>query len=187
MCVRVCEAVMAAQLALEATATRIATSAVVTALEQRDQGRLPAAAGPASKRQRPAVADIASQSAAVEAWRAQTLERLARPLNTELILARAGPGGQKIHYMPSDAVIGLANEVFGFDGWRCEVLSLETDFVRQLLRASGYRFFPCRDLHCIPGSLGDSCMRVLSATVFYRCDKSGKTSRPAQLRICVSQ
>jgi hypothetical protein len=62
-------------------------------------------------------------------WRERTLKRLSEPLNAEVIQSRDGPGGQKLYYLPADATITLANKMFEFTGWNCELLSLTTDFV----------------------------------------------------------
>lgn len=55
--------------------------------------------------------------------------RLERQLGPEYLSARAGPGGQKIHYVAAEKVIGLANEVFGFNGWSSSIQNIQVDFV----------------------------------------------------------
>ncbi|KAA0159099.1 hypothetical protein FNF31_05049 [Cafeteria roenbergensis] len=50
------------------------------------------------------------------------------------IQTRAGPGGNRLHYMPSDAAITLANAYFGFDGWSCEVKETTIDSMEKTSR-----------------------------------------------------
>lgn len=55
--------------------------------------------------------------------------RLEKQLGPEYISARAGPGGQKIHYLAAEKVVQLANEVFGFNGWSSQIMEIAVDFV----------------------------------------------------------
>ncbi|KAI6352584.1 DNA repair and recombination protein rhm52 [Pyricularia grisea] len=55
--------------------------------------------------------------------------RLERQLGPEYLSARAGPSGQKVHYVAAEKVIGLANEVFGFNGWSSSIQNIQVDFV----------------------------------------------------------
>lgn len=55
--------------------------------------------------------------------------RLEKQLGPEYISSRAGPSGQKIHYIAAEKCIQLANEVFGFNGWSSEIKDLQVDFV----------------------------------------------------------
>ncbi|KFY38455.1 hypothetical protein V494_04351 [Pseudogymnoascus sp. VKM F-4513 (FW-928)] len=55
--------------------------------------------------------------------------RLQKQLGPEYISSRSGPGGQKLHYIPADKCIQLANEVFGFNGWSSQIKDLQVDFV----------------------------------------------------------
>ncbi len=55
--------------------------------------------------------------------------RLEKQLGPEYISARAGPGGGKVHYLSADKCIGLANEVFGFNGWSSSIQTIQVDFV----------------------------------------------------------
>ena len=48
------------------------------------------------------------------------------------IATRAGPGGQKLNYMEGWKVIARANEVFGFNGWASEVVSVNEDFLEKV-------------------------------------------------------
>jgi DNA repair and recombination protein RAD52 len=55
--------------------------------------------------------------------------RLERQLGPEYISARAGPSGQKVHYVAAEKCIQLANEVFGFNGWSSSIQNIQVDFV----------------------------------------------------------
>ncbi|OAF59638.1 DNA repair protein [Pseudogymnoascus destructans] len=55
--------------------------------------------------------------------------RLQKQLGPEYISSRSGPGGQKLHYIPADKCIQLANEVFGFNGWSSQIKDLQVDFL----------------------------------------------------------
>lgn len=55
--------------------------------------------------------------------------RLDKRLGPEYISSRAGPGGQKVHYLAADKCISLANEVFGFNGWSSSIQNIQIDFV----------------------------------------------------------
>ncbi|KAK7754687.1 DNA repair protein rad52 [Diatrype stigma] len=55
--------------------------------------------------------------------------RLERQLGPEYLSARAGPGGQKVHYIAAEKCIALANEVFGFNGWSSSIQNIQVDFI----------------------------------------------------------
>ncbi|KAJ9120757.1 hypothetical protein QFC22_002688 [Naganishia vaughanmartiniae] len=56
--------------------------------------------------------------------------RLSKKLGPEYITKRPGPGGgPKLSYVEGWKVINLANEVFGFNGWSSQIMSLNTDFI----------------------------------------------------------
>ncbi|KAJ6478777.1 RAD52 DNA repair protein [Mycena vitilis] len=56
--------------------------------------------------------------------------KLNQKLGPEFISQRPGPGGgPKLTYAEGWKVINLANEVFGFDGWSSNIVSLTTDFM----------------------------------------------------------
>ncbi|TFK32016.1 hypothetical protein BDQ12DRAFT_693140 [Crucibulum laeve] len=56
--------------------------------------------------------------------------KLDQKLGPEYISQRPGPGGgSKLVYVEGWKVINLANEVFGFNGWSSNVVSLTTDFL----------------------------------------------------------
>ncbi|KAI0452119.1 hypothetical protein F5B21DRAFT_516268 [Xylaria acuta] len=55
--------------------------------------------------------------------------RLEKQLGPEYLSARSGPSGQKVHYIAAEKIIGLANEVFGFNGWSSSIQNIQVDFV----------------------------------------------------------
>ncbi|OKL58948.1 DNA repair and recombination protein radC [Talaromyces atroroseus] len=55
--------------------------------------------------------------------------RLDKQLGPEYISSRAGPSGQKVHYLAAEKCINLANEVFGFNGWSSSIQNIQIDFV----------------------------------------------------------
>ncbi|EPE08189.1 dna repair and recombination protein rhm52 [Ophiostoma piceae UAMH 11346] len=55
--------------------------------------------------------------------------RLERQLGPEYLSSRSGPSGQRVHYVAAEKVIGLANEVFGFNGWSSSIQNIQIDFV----------------------------------------------------------
>lgn len=56
--------------------------------------------------------------------------KLNQKLGPEYISQRPGPGGgPKLTYAEGWKIINLANEVFGFNGWSTNVISLTTDFI----------------------------------------------------------
>jgi DNA repair and recombination protein RAD52 len=55
--------------------------------------------------------------------------RLEKQLGPEYLSSRAGPSGQKVHYIAADKCIALANEVFGFNGWSSSIQNIQVDFV----------------------------------------------------------
>ncbi|KAB5525722.1 DNA repair and recombination protein rhm52 [Coniochaeta sp. 2T2.1] len=57
--------------------------------------------------------------------------RLEKQLGPEYISSRAGPGGQKVHYVSAEKCIALANEVFGFNGWSSSIQNIQVDFVEE--------------------------------------------------------
>jgi DNA repair and recombination protein RAD52 len=54
---------------------------------------------------------------------------LEKQLGPEFLSHRAGPSGQKVHYITSGKCIALANEVFGFNGWSSSIQNIQVDFV----------------------------------------------------------
>jgi Na+-transporting NADH:ubiquinone oxidoreductase subunit NqrF len=56
--------------------------------------------------------------------RARIQELLNSRLGREHLQKRKGPGGQDLVYVEGNVVLELANEVFGFNGWSCTILSI---------------------------------------------------------------
>ncbi len=72
---------------------------------------------------KPTVSDIGSISETIQA-------KLNRRLGPEYVSQRPAPGGgPKLTYVEGWKIIGLANEVFGYNGWCSTVTKIETDFV----------------------------------------------------------
>ncbi|EAU89510.2 RAD52 DNA repair protein RADC [Coprinopsis cinerea okayama7 len=57
--------------------------------------------------------------------------KLNQKLGPEYISQRPGGGGQRLTYAEGWKIINLANEVFGFNGWSTNIISLTTDFIDQ--------------------------------------------------------
>jgi DNA recombination protein Rad52 len=55
--------------------------------------------------------------------------KLNQKLGPEFVSQRAGPGGGKLTYAEGWKVINVANEVFGFEGWSSNIVSLTTDYM----------------------------------------------------------
>jgi DNA repair and recombination protein RAD52 len=56
--------------------------------------------------------------------------KLNRRLGPEYVSQRPAPGGgPKLTYVEGWKIIGLANEVFGYNGWCSTVTRMETDFI----------------------------------------------------------
>jgi DNA repair and recombination protein RAD52 len=55
--------------------------------------------------------------------------KLNQKLGPEYISQRPGPGGGKLTYAEGWKIINLANEVFGFNGWSSNIVSLTTDYI----------------------------------------------------------
>ncbi|KAL6866159.1 DNA repair protein rad52 [Amphichorda felina] len=68
----------------------------------------------------------------ISIWTAQEIATIASKLDKQLgpeyISARAGPGGQRVHYLTAEKCITLANEVFGFNGWSSSIQNIQVDF-----------------------------------------------------------
>ncbi|KAF5095568.1 hypothetical protein D0Z00_003083 [Geotrichum galactomycetum] len=70
--------------------------------------------------------------------------RLWKNLGPEFIAYRPAPGGGRVAYLEGWKAINLANDAFGFNGWKSEIKSLNIDYCDEL---SGGRF-----------SIGISCV-----------------------------
>ncbi|KAJ2770272.1 DNA repair protein rad52, partial [Coemansia nantahalensis] len=83
--------------------------------------------------------------------------QLRRKLGPEHISTRQAMGGSRLSYVEGWRVISIANEVFGFDGWRSSIQTLNIDFMDAI---EGGRF-----------NVGASCvMRITLSDGSYRED-----------------
>jgi len=57
---------------------------------------------------------------------------LAEKLPANCVAVRPGPGRTNVAYIESHRVIEMANAVFGFNGWSCQILDLKQDFFREM-------------------------------------------------------
>lgn len=68
----------------------------------------------------------------VSEWTAKEIATMASKLDKQLgpeyISSRSGPGGSRVHYLTAEKCIGLANEVFGFNGWSSSIQNIQVDF-----------------------------------------------------------
>jgi DNA repair and recombination protein RAD52 len=55
--------------------------------------------------------------------------KLNQKLGPEFVSQRAGPSGSKLTYVEGWKIINIANEVFGFEGWSSNLVSLTTDYL----------------------------------------------------------
>lgn len=60
---------------------------------------------------------------------AQIQSQLNRVLGPEYVSFRPGGGGQNVSYIEGWRALNLANEIFGFNGWSSEVISVQVDFL----------------------------------------------------------
>lgn len=51
---------------------------------------------------------------------------LKEPIPAEKLSTRKGPGGTNLTYMDAHDVFERANEIFGYNGWACRIVSIET-------------------------------------------------------------
>lgn len=59
-------------------------------------------------------------------------QRLTRQLGPEFISHRSGAGGSRVAYLEGTKAIGLANDVFGFNGWSSSLQQVQVDYVWHL-------------------------------------------------------
>jgi len=60
------------------------------------------------------------------------IEKLLRqPLKSELIQQRPGHVGKKTYYLDGGTSYALANDIFGFDGWRSQIVSSKIEYARE--------------------------------------------------------
>ncbi|KAG5364975.1 DNA repair and recombination protein [Yarrowia sp. E02] len=61
----------------------------------------------------------------------QVSDLLKHNLGPEFVSKRPSPGGRSVHYLEGWKVFNLANEIFGFNGWRSQIMKLEVDYCDQ--------------------------------------------------------
>ncbi|AOW06541.1 YALI0F02431p [Yarrowia lipolytica CLIB122] len=61
----------------------------------------------------------------------QVSDLLKHNLGPEFVSKRPSPGGRSVHYLEGWKVFNLANEIFGFNGWRSQIIKLEVDYCDQ--------------------------------------------------------
>ncbi|KAJ2162561.1 DNA repair protein rad52 [Coemansia sp. RSA 552] len=81
----------------------------------------------------PSQATTAADAHTGAAFTAEESERmqfqLRKKLGPEHISTRQGMGGSRLSYIEGWRIISIANEVFGFDGWRSSIQNLNIDFM----------------------------------------------------------
>jgi hypothetical protein len=70
-------------------------------------------------------------------------EALTRKLGSDKLAQRQGPGGSKLTYLEGWRSTELANEVFGYNGWRCTILSLRLDSMEVKQDSSAKKYICC--------------------------------------------
>jgi hypothetical protein len=70
-------------------------------------------------------------------------EALTRKLGSDKLAQRQGPGGSKVTYLEGWRSTELANEVFGYNGWRCTILSLRLDSMEVKQDSSNGKKYIC--------------------------------------------
>jgi len=56
---------------------------------------------------------------------------LRQPLKSDLIQRRPGHGGKGAYYIDGGTCYALANDIFGFDGWRSQIVNSKIEFARE--------------------------------------------------------
>ena len=59
-------------------------------------------------------------------------QKLNKVLGPEYVSFRPGGGGQSVQYIEGWKALNLANEIFGFNGWSSELISVQVDFLDSL-------------------------------------------------------
>lgn len=78
-------------------------------------------------RQPPATTPLRTPYTREEAQRIQ--RQLNQVLGPEYVSFRPGGGGQNVSYIEGWKALNLANEIFGFNGWSSELVSVQVDFL----------------------------------------------------------
>lgn len=56
---------------------------------------------------------------------------LTQPLRSSLIQLRVAHGNHKVPYLDGATSLSLANDIFGFDGWRSQIVSSEVEYTKE--------------------------------------------------------
>jgi len=56
---------------------------------------------------------------------------LRQPLRANLLKKRPAFAGKSAHYLDGGTSFSLANDIFGFDGWKSQIINSEIDFARE--------------------------------------------------------
>jgi len=56
---------------------------------------------------------------------------LRQPLKANLIKKRAGHGGKNTYYIDGGTSYSLANDIFGFDGWKSQIINTQIDYAKE--------------------------------------------------------
>jgi len=61
---------------------------------------------------------------------------LRQPLKADLLKKRPAFRGNSVHYIDGATSYSLANDIFGFDGWKSQIINTEIDFAKEEQRNS---------------------------------------------------
>jgi len=56
---------------------------------------------------------------------------LRQPLRANLLKERSAFNGKSVHYIDGATSYSLANDIFGFDGWKSQIINTEIDFAKE--------------------------------------------------------
>jgi len=56
---------------------------------------------------------------------------LRQPLRANLIKKRPGRGGRNAYYIDGGTSYSLANDIFGFDGWKSQIINTQIDYAKE--------------------------------------------------------
>lgn len=84
--------------------------------------------------------DKNSQSNKVSRFTKNEKERIAKllrqPLKANLLKKRPAHGGKSAQYLDGGTSFSLANDIFGFDGWKSQIINTEIDYAKQKQKGS---------------------------------------------------
>merc|ERR1719334_271251 len=56
---------------------------------------------------------------------------LRQPLRSNLLKKRPGHGGKSTYYVDGGTSYSLANDIFGFDGWKSQIINTQIDYAKE--------------------------------------------------------